>query len=173
MQKKRKKWVIILCVVLGIILSLLIAGYVAVNVIFSMVSNSFYQSLVTVEQSATQTALPPLNGDQGGEVLAPNGGSDLDITEILPGVNPAKLNMTAAEFKEIEKKVSFNDKLAVLNVLSLGLSKEDYQEVVGIVNDGITVDEVKKAYKIVSENLTKKEKDKIWSYYYKYLHLVQ
>ena len=173
MQKKRKKWVIILCVILGIILSLLIAGYVAVNVIFSMVSNSFYQSLVQVEQSATQTALPALEEGQGDGSLAPNGEADIDITEIFPGVNPAKLNMTAAEFKEIEKKVSFNDKLAVLNVLSLGLSKEDYQTVVGIVDDGITEDEIKKAYKIVSTNLTEKEKDKIWSYYYKYIHLVQ
>ena len=81
--------------------------------------------------------------------------------------------MTPEEFKALEKKVSFNDKVAVLNILSTNLSTGEYQEIVGMVSGGITKEEIRRAHQILSKSLSSENKQKIWGYYDKYIYLIQ
>ena len=48
-MKKKKKWLVILSIVIALLICILIAGYFLINAAFSMFSESFYQSVIDSE----------------------------------------------------------------------------------------------------------------------------
>lgn len=175
MKKQRKKRIIIILIAVAVALAVLLtAGYIAVNMAFSIFTDSFYQSETATEAPAT-SAEPDATGEHAGETPKPEEASGGQEGGSLPqgSVSVDKLQISAEKVKELEQKVAFSDKVAVLNILSTGLSGADYRELIGMVNNGITADEVHKAYRILKENLSQADKKKIRSYYYKYAHFIQ
>lgn len=187
MQKKKKKWLIITGIVLAVLALVLFLIFYSVNSIFSLVSDSFYQSGIVITESGNASS----GGEAGqgstpdGAVVSPSGTSSGSTdrasqqpagTETASGAREIpfdKLNLTMEEFKALQQQVPFNDKVAALSILSAGLSASDYTELFSMLSGGITSDEVKRAYKIVSRGLSSEDKAKIWGYYDKYKYLIQ
>ncbi len=172
-KKPKKKW-IILGIILAALLLLTAAGYCLVNMAFSIFTDSFYDAVVPSELPETGTKiLTP----EGGE--PPQESADEGAGAVPPSLPGQKNNtgsgvlFSAKTIKELEKKVAFGDKVAVLNILSSGLSGADYRALIGMLNNGVTSGEVSKAYQILKENLSRTDKNKILGYYYKYVHLIQ
>ena len=186
MKKKSKKklWGVLL-IVLIVTVGLLTAGYVAVNKAFSVLTDSFYKSSVTIENPPSDSNENQTEGQgEGQNGAAEKGQTSSDGAQTaLPdeisraaeryGVSPEKLKLTTAEVKELEKKVSFADKVAVLNILSSGLSASEYKELIGMLNDGISSSDMKRAYQILSKSLSTENKGKILQYYQKYADLIK
>ncbi len=175
MKKQTKKRIIIILIVVAAALAVLLtAGYIAVNMAFSIFTDSFYQS-ATVTEAPAASAEPEAAAENAGETAKPEGSSGGQEGGSLPqgSVSIDKLQISAEKVKELEQKVAFSDKVAVLNILSTGLSGADYRELIGMINNGITADEVHKAYRILKENLSQEDKNKIWGYYHKYAHFIQ
>jgi len=180
-MKKKKKWILVLSIVAASLLVLLLGIYIAINVAFSMFSESFYQSIIESEEFAqangnageTSNGQTPTGSEDGETAQQPKPDNSGD-EGILKKIPYEKIkNMTPEEFKALEKKISFNDKVAVLNILSTNLSTAEYQEIVGMVGGGITKEEIKRAHQILSKSLSSENKKKIWGYYDKYIHLIQ
>ncbi|MBR5236627.1 MAG: hypothetical protein IKW06_04575 [Clostridia bacterium] len=172
MEKKPKKKWIILGIVLAILLLLAVVGYCLVNIAFSIFTDSFYDAVAPSEMPKVVTEiLTP-------EEETPDMPAD-EKTDTAPETSGQKnktgggVLLSAKTIKELEKKVAFSDKMAVLNILSTGLSGADYRALIGMLNNGVTSGEVSKAYQIIKENLSRPDKDKIMDYYYKYSHLIQ
>ena len=179
-MKKKKKWPVVLCVILALLICIFIAGYFIINAVFSMFSESFYQSVIDsgdFVQSSTntdvlgnETSAEPTVGGGAEQTQGKPSGDD----GILRKIPYEKIkNLTPEEFKALEQKILFSDKVAVLNILSMNLSSAEYQEIVGLVNGGITKEEIKRAHQILSKSLSSENKQKIWGYYDKYIYLIQ
>jgi len=187
MKKKKKKWLVITGIVLVVAVLVSFLVYFGVNTLFSMISDSFYESGVVIIEPGTTPSGEPSgpDGNQDGaetspDVTAPD--SQGTATQNPAGKDASsgsraipfdKLNLTMEEFKVLQQKVPFSDKVAALSILSAGLSASDYTELFGMLGGGITSDEVRRAYKIVSRGLSSEDKEKIWGYYDKYKHLIQ
>ncbi len=168
-KKNKKKWVIILLISLLVLSLLLAGGYIAVNKMFSVFSDSFYKTSV-------QTTSAPNEGDDNpdGDSLYLSEFPD-DISAVAGDKNSllSRLNLTASEFQELSKKVSFNDKVNVLNILSSGLQREEYSELLAMLSNGITTQEIHRAYDILRTRLSGEDKEKVLAYYNKYINLIK
>lgn len=182
MEKKKRKWLKTLLIVLGSLLVVLAIAYLVINLVFSIFTNSFYESVITTEeiqQSSGEAAEPAEAPEEQGkqteqaEASAAPSTDKPDGDALFKSLSIDKLNLSAEEFKTLQKKIPFSDKVAVLNILSTGLSGAEYKELIGMLGGGITSAEVKRAYQILSKGLSSENKAKIWGYYNKYVHLIQ
>ena len=90
---------------------------------------------------------------------------------LLPGFDPNEPGFTldAESLKQMEKKVSTADKMAVLSLLARALPKQEYTKLLSFAKDGISQEELTYALQILRENLTDEDKRQIMQYYTKYL----
>lgn len=182
-KSKKKLWIVLL-IVLVVLCGLLAAGYLAVNKAFSVITDSFYKSSVVLEnpsggseqqaegqgESQSEDAAQGQEAADGAKTALPG---EISRAAERYGISPEKLKLTPAEIKELEKKVSFADKVAVLNILSSGLSASEYKELVGMLNDGISSSDMQRAYQILSKSLSAENKGKVLQYYQKYADLIK
>lgn len=180
MEKKKKKRLTMLVLILAGLVLVALLVYFVINLVFSIFTNSFYESVVTTEEvqtAAEPTAVPSGGQEETPEEQTPQTAPPLtaktDGDALFKSLSVDKLNLTAEEFKEIQKKIPFADKVAVLNILSTGLSAAEYKELIGMLGSGITSSEVRRAYQILSKGLSSENKAKIWGYYNKYVYLIQ
>lgn len=166
MQKnKRKKLIIILSVIIGILLVLLIAGYIIINTMFSMFSDSF-----------TQVTLQDLEKEQTVEQATPSPGIESESTEpqqVGSETTSEDLEYSAEKSQEMMDSVSFGDKVSVMTILSENLSAEEYKEMLGMLSNGITSDEINRAKDILRNSLSAEDKKTIKEYYSKYSGLLE
>lgn len=184
-KKSRKKLWIVLLAVLLIVLVLLVVGYFAVNKAFSVVTDSFYKSSESIVQpssapegadaAGTADGNEPTEEDSRSNTENTQGdvGSAISSAAERYGISTDVFKLSSAEIKELEKKVSFADKVAVLNILSSGLSAAEYKELVGMLNDGVSRSDMQRAYQILSKSLSHEDKEKIAQYYQKYAGLLK
>lgn len=187
MGKKKKIWLIVIGVILAVLILVSLSVYFGVNMLFSVVSESFYQSAVVITESGgaipggtSGTENAPGGAEASPDVTTPDSSGSTPQqsagTVTAPGskVIPFdRLNLTMEEFKALQQQVPFSDKVAALSILSAGLSATDYTELFSMLSGGITSDEVRRAYKIISRGLSSEDKEKIWGYYEKYKYLIQ
>lgn len=159
-QKPKKKLFIILAVIAVILIAGLSTGYIVINKMFSAFSDSFYQS-----------AAPP-------SASAEAGGDEVQATpqppeEQEPAQPSLPQNLSKEQAQEMIDAISFNDKLAVMNILSKSLSAAEYKEMLGMLSGGITAEEMKRAKTILNERLSGDDRQKILDYYAKYSSLLE
>ena len=168
-KKNKKKWVIILLVLLVVICLLLVGGYIAVNKMFSVFSDSFYktsvQEPIATEQSGADLSDGSLYLSEFPDDISAIAGKDNSLL--------SRLNLTADEFQKLSGQVSFNDKVNVLNILRAGLQREEYSELLAMLSNGITTQEIKRAYDILKTRLSGEDKAKVLAYYNKYINLIK
>lgn len=194
-KKNRKKKVIItLAVILVIIAGLLIAGYFAINMAFSMLTESLYDTKPEVTQQQQQQEEVELSENKGSETIPPQE-SEVPVSESngtgqkKDSTPPVKkdaltktqekygiegsMNFSAESIKKFEKSVSLVDKLSMMAIISGSLSKSDFQKVLALTTEGVTRDEINQALTILQNSLTGKEKSEIYKYYKKYANLLE
>ena len=165
MEKNKKKTIVILSVVIGVLLILLIAGYILINTVFSIVSRSFTQ--VTLEElekeQVTATATPfPEEGDEPAETSPqPNETDSGDVA------------YSSEKSQEMMDAVSFGDKVSVMTILSKNLSSEEYSKLLGMLSGGITSAEIEQAKDILRNSLSPEDKQTVKEYYNKYSDLLE
>ncbi len=185
MQGNTKRRLIVTGIVAAVLLGAVLLGYICVNMAFSLIGDSFYQSEVTAEdfqrasaggekddpaKTVGDSGEPDESDESHGADKQPDG---KDTGSRERSISFDRLHLSAEEFKTLQKKVPFSDKMAVLSILSKGLSAADYTELIGMLSGGISSSEVKRAYQIVSRGLSSEDKEKIWGYYDTYKHLIQ
>ncbi|MBR5157668.1 MAG: hypothetical protein IKW59_07880 [Clostridia bacterium] len=193
-KSKKKKVITILVIVFAVIALILAAGYIALNMAFSMLTESLYDVTPVVSQEPQQEEVV-LSENKGAETLppeesiAPDGANNSNQTTKKDTKAPAKkdaltktqekygidgsMNFTPEKVKKFEKAVSLADKLSMLAIISGSLSQSDFQKVLALTNGGVTREEVNQALVILQNCLTGKEKSEIYKYYKKYAHLLE
>ena len=152
--KSKKKLLTILLIVLLVLLLVLFGGYYAINKLFLMFSDSFYQ---VEPQASPVTSTQPTASPSGTEIELPS----------------TDLNLTAEEAKAMIESISFSDKISVMNLLRSSLSAAQYKELLAMLGSGISREEVQRAKNILNENLSIEEKQKVLEYYKKYEELLE
>jgi ABC-type Na+ efflux pump permease subunit len=151
-QKKTKKRLLIILIITASIIVLVLAGsYLAVNYIFSKVTDS-----VSVVISGEEVNLPVLDANQ----------------QVVEGES---VNVVLDEnaIKELESKVPISEKMEVLALLAKTLSPEDYSVLLSYAVGGVNNEKFDAAYKLLKERLGPEEKAIIKGYYTKYIHLLE
>ena len=171
-KKPKKKW-IVLSIILAVLLLLAAVGYYLVNMAFSIFTDSFYSAVVPSELPKEVTEILTPKGEESPQDPADEREGTTTSSSGQKNNTGGGVLFSSKTIKDLEKKVAFSDKVAVLNILSAGLSGADYRALIGMLNNGVTGGEVSKAYQILKENLSRPDKDKIMGYYYKYAHLIQ
>ena len=143
-------------IILAVLVALGVIGYIVVNLVFSLFADSFYHSVPVPSPAVT---------DDGGT-------EEFDPEAAFKSLPMEKLNLTPEKFKRLMKEISFQDKTAVLSLLSSSLSAEQYKELTSMLSGGITSEEIKKAYEVLGQSLSSEDKEKIWGYYNKYAYLL-
>lgn len=188
-KKKRniKKTVLItVSIILAVVLVLLAAGYIVIDKAFSMLTESIesssgsqYEATLdenkssgTLDEGAANEEQTP-EEDQSASSGKPKAPNDaFSQTQKKFGVG-GSLNFSAETVKKLEKSVSMSDKLAVLAIISRGLSTQDYQRLLAMTGGGITRAEVSQAFSILKNGLKTADKDKIYEYFLKYSYLLE
>lgn len=151
MNKKRKRLLIILIVV-AIVLSLIAGGtYIAVNYIFSKV---------------TETVGETMNGET---VDLPV----LDSNQQIVDNKHVSVVLDEKTIKELEAKIPISEKLEILAMLAQSLEPEEYSKLMSYAVGGVNNEKFNAAYALMRESLEPEEKAKIKSYYIKYLYLLE
>lgn len=153
MKQSTKKGILIGVV---IFLVLIIGGAVLVRV---AVDRMFYK----VTQTISESELLQTGNDNESKILLPG----LDPNDIG---NELIVRLDAETIKQLEKKVSTADKLAVLSLLAKALPQEEYSRLLSFVTDGVSQEELSTTIQILRENLSTEDKRQIKQYYAKYLH---
>ncbi|MBE7048814.1 MAG: hypothetical protein E7393_05540 [Ruminococcaceae bacterium] len=166
-MQKKKVYIVggVIVLVLGLIL---LAGYFAIDKMFSIFSDSFYQV-----ESVRPTALPE-------ETLQPNESPDAatqsaapPLETATPNLLPENMQFSASESKALIESVSFSDKLRVMAILQSSLSSEEYKTMFSMLSGGISQAEIQRAKAILSRRLSPDEKKEILGYYQKYSDLLK
>lgn len=97
-----------------------------------------------------------------------------------PGTQPMTSEEAAAQndhitndqASELESKISFADKAAVFNICVSALSQSEINELMALSGNGVTKADIDRAYAILSAKLSDEQKATVWSYYNKYIHLL-
>lgn len=187
LKKKTKKrlWIALIIIVV-IIAGVLIAGYVAVNTMFSVFTDSLSHSSISLtlpDDSAgggksgdnnvsPDSGSPAEQAGNAGETASPGEEGGDKPSDNSSGKASSKLEVSGEKLKELEKKVSFSDKISVMAILSRNLSASDYTELVQMANGGVTQGEIERAKDILREKLNVDAKVEILNYYNKYVHLL-
>ena len=186
MEKKSKKKIIILSIIAVILIGGITTGYIAINKMFSIFSDSFYQvSVPGQEDEVPPGESEPPKADTGGEgsseeTTGEQTGTSQPTNPPTTATNKPKATLpiegkdiSAETSKELMDEVSFSDKLSVIGILNENLSASEYREMVGMLSGGITSNEIKRAKEILKESLSKEDKKKIKAYYKKYEDLLE
>jgi len=166
-KKQKRKWIVIASIIACAIILLLIGAYIAVNCMFSAFTDSFYQTAVQESPIMGETKEP----DE----------EDLHLSEFpedFAALEKEKaflthLSLTEEEFRTLNEKISFTDKVNVLNLLKSGLDSEEYKELLAMLSNGITRQEIRRAYTILKQSLSSEDKEKVLAYYNKYINLIK
>lgn len=151
MQKKTKKRLLIaLIITVSVIALILVGGYLAVNYMFSKVTDSVSEVI-----SGEEVDLPVLDANQ----------------QIVEGKSVTVV-LDADTIKELESKIPISEKMEVLALLAKSLSPEDYSVLLSYAVGGVNNQKFDAAYKLLKERLGPEEKAVIKSYYAKYIHLL-
>lgn len=154
-SKTKKRLLIAGIVVLVLVVGGIVAFNVAVNMLFSKVTQTISESDLLKQEDGLE--LP---------VLTEEGGLDQSSESI-------KVQLDADTMKELESEISLGDKFAVLSLLAKALPSEEYSKILSFLSGGISRDELSQTYQILKENLTQEQKDQIKQYYAKYLYLLE
>ena len=151
MQKKTKKRLLIaLIITVSIVILALVGGYVAVNYVFSKVTDSVSEVI-----DGEEVELPVLDANQ----------------QIVEGES-VNVVLDADTIKELESKIPISEKMEVLALLAKSLSPEDYSVLLSYAVGGVNNEKFDAAYTLLRERLGPEEKAIIKSYYAKYIHLL-
>ncbi len=191
-KSKKKKVIITLIVILVVIAGIFIAGYIAVNKAFSMLTESLYETTPETVQQQEQKEVE-LSENKGAETMPPQestvpSGESNAATQKKDSTPPAKkdaltktqekygiegsMNFSPESIKKFEKSVSLVDKLSMMAIISGSLSKSDFQKVLALTSGGVSREEINQALVILQNGLTGKEKSEIYKYFKKYEHLL-
>lgn len=154
-SKTKKRLLIAGIVVLVLVVGGIVAFNVAVNMLFSKITQTISESDLLKQEDGLE--LP---------VLTEEGGLDQSSESI-------KVQLDADTMKELESEISLGDKFAVLSLLAKALPSEEYSKILSFLSGGISRDELSQTYQILKENLTQEQKDQIKQYYAKYLYLLE
>ncbi len=191
-KSKKKKVITILIIVFVVIAGILAAGYFALNMAFSMLTESLYdippavteqQEEVELSENKGAETLPPeesvvsedassSDSETKKDTKAPAKKDALSRTQEKYGIE-SSMNFTPEKVKKFEKAVSLTDKLSMMAVISGSLSQSDFQKVLALASGGVTRDEVNQALVILQKGLGPEEKSEIYKYYKKYAHLLE
>jgi len=150
-QKKTKKRLLIaLIITASIVILALVGGYVAVNYVFSKVTDSVSEVI-----DGEEVELPVLDANQ----------------QIVEGES-VNVVLDADTIKELESKIPISEKMEVLALLAKSLSPEDYSVLLSYAVGGVNNEKFDAAYTLLRERLGPEEKAIIKSYYAKYIHLL-
>lgn len=191
-KNKKKKVITTLIIVFAVIALILVAGYIALNMAFSMLTESLYdvppatvteqQEEVELSENKAAETLPPEESVAPEEVSGGKPSSQkttkpaekkdaLTKTQEKYGID-SSMNFTPEKIKKFEKAVSLTDKLSMMAIISGSMSQSDFQKVLALTSGGVTREEVNQALTILQKSLTGKEKSEIYKYYKKYAHLL-
>ena len=149
---KKKKKLLITLIIIAVVLLLALGGvYIAVNYVFSQVSET-----VTKTTEGESVTLPVL--DENNQVV-----ENQNVSVILD----------EEAMEKIEAKIPINEKLAVLTLLAKSLSAEDYSTLISYAVGGVNEEKFNSAYALMREKLGPEEKAIIKSYYAKYAYLLE
>lgn len=149
---KIKKRLLIALIVAFVIALLGVGGtYIAVNYIFSQVTDSVGETL-----AQEPVELPVLNAN-----------SQVSDNQNISVVLDEKT------MKELETKIPISEKLEVLTMLAKSLSPDDYSTLMSYAVGGVNNEKFDAAYSLMREKLGPEEKAKIKSYYAKYVYLLE
>lgn len=152
MQKKTKKRLLTALIITVVVIAILLVGaYVAVNYIFSKVTDS-----VSGVISGEAVELPVLDENQ----------------QIIEGESVTVV-LDEATIKELESKIPISEKMEVLALLGKCLSPEDYSVLLSYAVGGVNDEKFDAAYNLLRDRLGQEEKNIIKSYYAKYLYLLE
>lgn len=151
MQKKTKKRLLIALIIFLVVVVLLVIGaFVAINYMFSKVTDSVAETM-----SGEVVSMPVVD----------------ENNTVVPG-KTVEIVLDADKIKQLESKISVSDKLAVLGLLAQNLSVDDYSTLLSYAT-GVDNSKVEAAFQLMREKLTPEVKEQIKSYYAKYIHLLE
>ncbi|MBO5733305.1 MAG: hypothetical protein J6R66_00250 [Clostridia bacterium] len=151
MQKKTKKRLLIALIIFLVVVVLLVIGaFVAINYMFSKVTDSVAETM-----SGEVVSMPVVD----------------ENNTVVPG-KTVEIVLDADKIKQLESKISVSDKLAVLGLLAQNLSADDYSTLLSYAT-GVDNSKVEAAFQLMREKLTPEVKEEIKSYYAKYIHLLE
>lgn len=155
MKKSTKKRLLIAGIVFAVlVIGGVVAFNVAVNKMFSKVTQTISDSDLLKDNSSVELPVVTEGNDAG------------------PAEN-LKIKLDAETMKRLESKISVSDKFAVLSLLAKALPSEEYSRLLSFAKDGISQEELTQAMQILQENLTDENKEQIKQYYSKYLYLLE
>lgn len=155
MKKSTSKKLLIACAIAIVLIVCCIVGFrVAVNNMFSKVTQTINGSEILKTETQMESDETSDNGEDG-------------------GAEDNLLMFDREKLKEIESKISVNDKLAVLSILTKALPADEYSKILSYASGGFSKEEISDAYRIVKENLTDEQKAQIMEYYAKYSYLLK
>lgn len=180
-KKKMKRWKKIL---LWILIPVLILSAVqityncVVDFIFYKATEALLQSpgaeesIELKENTSTEAELPV--GEEGENSPEQNGEKAPDILDAAAKKHnvTVKLSFTPEQVRKLNDKISRADKLAVLAIIARSIPQDTYNTLLSMTNGGITRAEISRAYSILSKNLSTEDKSAIYSYYSKYVYLL-
>ncbi|MBQ3226645.1 MAG: hypothetical protein IJB48_06265 [Clostridia bacterium] len=181
-KKKMKRWKKILLWVLIPVL-ILTAMQITYNCVVDFIfykateallqSPSSTESIELKENTSTEAELPI--GEEGENPPEQSGENAPDILDAAAKKHKvtAKLSFTPEQVKKLNDKISRSDKLAVLAIIARAIPQEAYNTLLSMTNGGITRAEISRAYSILSKNLSTEDKSAIYSYYSKYVYLLE
>jgi len=151
LQKKTKKRLLIALIIFLVVVVLLVIGaFVAINYMFSKVTDSVAETM-----SGEVVSMPVVD----------------ENNTVVPG-KTVEIVLDADKIKQLESKISVSDKLAVLGLLAQNLSVDDYSTLLSYAT-GVDNSKVEAAFQLMREKLTPEVKEQIKSYYAKYIHLLE
>lgn len=151
MTKKKKRILITLIIVFFVIVLLLIGAYFMINGLFSKVTDTVGEVL-----SGEKVALPVLDENQ--QII-----KDKNISVVLD----------EETIKALEAKIPISEKLEVLAMLAKSLDPDDYSTLLSYAAGGVNNEKFNAAYSLLREKLSDENKEKIKSYYAKYMYLLE
>ena len=179
-KKKMKRWKrILLWILIPVIIltAVQITYNCVVDFIFYKATEALLKSPDTTESvelkenTSVETGLP---AEEGEDSPTQDGKKTPDILDAAAKKHnvTAKLSFTPEQVKKLNEKISRADKLAVLAIIARAIPQEAYNTLLSMTSGGITRAEISRAYSILSKNLSTEDKNAIYSYYLKYVHLL-
>lgn len=147
---KKKKILTIAIIASLVFVLVLVGGYFLVDKMFSKVTETVGETM-----SGEMVDLPVLD----------------DNKQIINGENISVV-LDEKTIKELEAKIPISEKLEILSLLAQSLDPKDYSTLLSYAASGVNNEKFNKAYQLMRESLDPEEKEKIKSYYVKYIHLL-
>ncbi|MCX7748536.1 MAG: hypothetical protein N2645_16860 [Clostridia bacterium] len=116
----------------------------------------------------------PDNNSGGSSIIKDNPSSAGDSIAPQKGENIKKTRkISAKKIKEIEEKISFEDKTSALSIVNDSLTSEQIDEITDMLSGGITAEEEEKIKAMLKKSLSKDQKGEVKGLYNKYDDLLE